>query len=106
MSTDYDEFRASKRIRAQSFGREVSTDKIHPFLFPFQRDVAVWAMRKGRAAVFLETGTGKTFVMLEWARLLGQKTLMVAPLSVARQTVKLARNIDLEVRYVRHQIEI
>lgn len=106
MTTDYDEFRASKRIRAQNFGREVSPDEVHPFLFPFQRDVVTWAVRKGRAAVFLETGTGKTYVMLEWARLLGQKTLIVAPLSVARQTVRLAKNVDLDVRYVRHQIEI
>ena len=37
---------------------------------------------------------------------IGENTLIIAPLSVARQTVRLAKEIDLEVRYVRKQAEV
>jgi superfamily II DNA or RNA helicase len=58
---------------------------------PFQRDLERWAVAKGRAAIWADTGLGKTLMQLEWARALGQPTLIVAPLSVARQTVREAR---------------
>lgn len=38
-------------------------------------------------------------LQLEWARLIGKKTLIVAPLSVARQTIREARKIDVVVKY-------
>jgi len=102
----YEKFLSSKAIRTVASGIGVSNSQINPLLFPFQRDVVKWACRKGRAAIFLDTGLGKTFVSLEWARLVGERTLIVAPLSVARQTVRMAGEIDLIVRYVRHQSEV
>lgn len=101
MRMSYADFLASKRIRAELSGVEVDPSAVHPMLFPFQRDVTTWALRKGRAAVFLECGLGKTFIQLEWARLLGVPTLIVAPLSVARQTVREARKLGIEVYYTR-----
>jgi len=100
---DYHEFLKSKKLVTQSVGIEVDPGDIHPLLFPFQRDVTVWAVHKGRCAIFLDTGLGKTFVSLEWARLLGKTTLIIAPLSVARQTVREGKKIDLNVHYVRGQ---
>ena len=38
-----------------------------PALFPFQRDVTRWALRRGRAAVFAGTGLGKSLMELAWA---------------------------------------
>lgn len=99
----YDEFLKAKSPRNLSHGKEVAASAIHPKLFPFQHDVTQWAIRKGRAAVFLDTGLGKTFIQLEWARLLGARTLIIAPLSVARQTVREAGKIDLDLCYVRRQ---
>jgi DNA modification methylase len=81
-------------------------EAVHPKLFDWQQQIVLWALRKGRAAVFLDTGLGKTFIQLEWARLLGFQTLIIAPLSVARQTVREALKIGLDVRYVRSQSEI
>jgi len=72
-------------------------------LFDFQKDLTVWALRKGRAAIFADTGLGKTFMQLEWARLSDKKTIIIAPLSVARQTVREAQKIDCQVYYVRNQ---
>ncbi|HOR01503.1 MAG TPA: DNA methyltransferase [Anaerolineae bacterium] len=103
---DYQEFLATKATPQRYLGVSVSADAVHPLLFPFQRDVVCWAVRKGRAAVFLDTGMGKTLVQLEWARLLGQRTLIIAPLSVARQTTREGRKIGLDARYVRSQAEV
>lgn len=97
----YHDFLASKRIAAPSSGIEVALEDIHPQLFPFQRALVQWALRKGRAAVFADTGLGKTFIACEFARLTKLRTLIVAPLSVARQTVNEARKIGIEVHYTR-----
>lgn len=70
-------------------------------LFPFQRDLVRWSVRKGRAAVFADTGLGKTYMALEWARLTDLPTLLVAPLSVARQIVRMASDVDQKVVYAR-----
>jgi len=103
---NYADFLDSKRFRQVAYGKHVNEDNVHPQLFPFQRDVTTWAVRKGRCAVFLDTGLGKTLIQLEWARLLGENTLIIAPLSVARQTVREGRKIDLDVHYVRSQGEV
>jgi DNA modification methylase len=99
--SDYRAFLAQKQILADACGIEVAASAVNPILFPFQRDIAVWALRQGRGAVFADTGLGKTFIQLEWARLLGVKTLIVAPLSVGRQTAREARKIGIEVTEAR-----
>jgi DNA modification methylase/superfamily II DNA or RNA helicase len=104
MNKKLNQFIESKRIKAHFYGKEIKQEP-NPILFPFQRDVVKWATRKGRAAIFLDTGLGKTFIQLEWARLIEEKTLIIAPLSVARQTIREAKKIDIDVKYVRHQSE-
>jgi DNA modification methylase len=99
--TAYTEFLKSKRLVVPSAGRQVSAREIHPKLFDFQRDITRWALRKGRAAIFADCGLGKTFCQLEWARLVGGRALIVAPLSVARQTVGEAAKLGLEAHYTR-----
>jgi DNA modification methylase len=103
---DYEAFLQSKQFRQVAYGKEVDRADIHPMLHPFQKDVTTWATMKGRCAMFLDTGLGKTFCQLEWARLLGEKTLIVAPLSVSRQTVREGRKIDIDVNYVRDQGQV
>ena len=102
----YTEFLTKKRIVAPTIGRAVDAGDVHPALFPFQRDLVLWAVRKGRAALFADTGLGKTRMQLEWARLVGETALIVAPLSVARQTVREATKIGLDVRYVRSAADV
>jgi DNA modification methylase len=106
VTMDYQEFLQSKRVVGDFCGKQVADGDINPVLFPFQRAITKWAVKKGRAAIFLDTGLGKTFVQLEWARLLGVPTLIIAPLSVARQTVREARKLGLDVHYVRSQDEV
>lgn len=98
---DYQEFLATKRVIAQTSGIDVSLDAIHDGLFPFQKVLVQWALRKGRCAIFADTGLGKTRLMVEFARLIGERALIIAPLSVARQTVSEAEKIDVHVHYTR-----
>lgn len=101
----YDEFIAAKRPVVREAGIEVAASEVSEKLFPFQRDIVRWAVRKGRAAIFADTGLGKTRMQLEWARLLGVRTLFVAPLSVARQTVREAADIRIAVLYARSEAD-
>ena len=104
---DYQRFIREKRISHQNDGVEVDKGFIHSILKPFQMEITKWACRKGRAAIFADTGLGKTFMQIEWARLMGQNTLIIAPLSVARQTVRMAAEMmGVTVRYVRNQTNI
>ncbi len=103
---DYKAFLDSKRHVVGACGKDIISGLVHPKLFDWQRDITVWAAKKGRCAVFLDTGLGKTFIQLEWARLLAENTLIIAPLSVARQTVREGLKIDLIVTYVRSQGEV
>lgn len=104
--SSYLEFIASKRAIVGASGISVAPKLINPMLFPFQRDLVRWACRKGRAALFADTGLGKSFCQIEWARLMGQTTLIVAPLSVAQQTQDEARKLGVVVRYVRSQADV
>jgi superfamily II DNA or RNA helicase len=101
MSQTYADFLASKQPQARPSGKEISRTAIHPSLFPFQQDIVQWAVQRGCAATFADTGLGKTRMQLETARLLGEKTLILAPLAVAQQTIAEAAQIDIPVRYVR-----
>ncbi len=97
----YQTFLQNKRAIAHPVGMEVPLTDIHPRLFPFQRVLVQWALRKGRAALFVDTGLGKTGMQLEFARLTGTRSLILAPLSVARQTVSEAIKIGIDAHYTR-----
>jgi DNA modification methylase len=103
---DYNQFLLSKEHRVIDYGKTISIDDINPKLFDWQKVITKWAVRKGKCAIFLDTGLGKTFIQLEWARIIGETTMIIAPLSVARQTVREAKKINLDVQYVRSQSEI
>lgn len=106
VNTEYHEFLKSKQFRATNQGFTIDRKLIHNKLFEWQKDIVVWAVKKGRCAIFLDTGLGKTYLSLEWGRLINQNTLIIAPLSVARQTVRMAKDIDIDIKYVRDNSEI
>lgn len=101
----YASFLAAKTRSAGAVGHDVAPGDIHPLLFDWQAKTVRWAVRRGRAAIFWAPGLGKTFAQLEWARLSGEWVLIMAPLSVARQTVREAIKIGLTVTYIRSQAE-
>jgi DNA modification methylase len=75
-------------------------------LFDFQSAIVDWAVRRGRAAIFADTGLGKTRMQLAWAdqvaRQTGKPVIILAPLCVAQQTVREAEAIGIaDCRYAR-----
>lgn len=105
MTTDYQAFLATKHRRVEDSGITVNADRLHPSMFGFQRDLVTWAARKGRAAIWADTGLGKTRMQLEWARIMGQRALIVAPLAVTQQTIEEAAAIGIALTYARNQDE-
>lgn len=98
---DYNDFLIKKTTTSAFGGIEVTKEQINQMLFGFQADLVRWALRKGRAAIFADTGLGKTFMQVEWARLTGTTALIVAPLSVAAQTKREAAKLGIDVHYTR-----
>jgi hypothetical protein len=68
-----------------------------------------WALRRGRAAIFADTGLGKSRMQLAWAdavqRHTGGKVLILAPLAVAPQTVAEGADIGVTVKHCRDAAE-
>ena len=62
---DYDAFVARKRRAEVATGHKPGDLNEH--LFDFQHAIVEWAIRRGRAAIFADTGLGKTLMQLSWA---------------------------------------
>lgn len=87
---EYSRFLDRKRLVAPPCG--ISEPKpLSSRLFPFQRDITAWALRRGRAAIWADCGLGKSWMAIEWARWVAAHTmrpvLILTPLAVARQFV-------------------
>lgn len=106
MTSTYADFLASKVATAQQHGPEVDRRDVHPMLHDWQNDIVRWAVRTGRAAVWADTGLGKTFMQIEWARLSGKRSLIIAPLAVCHQTVREAAKLGVDATYVRHPYQV
>jgi hypothetical protein len=98
---DYADFLARKAQDAPIYGQYVTRDDVHPRLHDWQREIVAWAVRTGRAAIWADTGLGKTLMQVEWARLSGDTVLIVAPLAVCTQTVRESATVGVQAAYVR-----
>jgi ERCC4-related helicase len=69
-------------------------------MFDFQRYVTEYAAKKGRAAVFLDTGLGKTLIELTVAKnyiqLTNKPVLIITPLAVAFQFISEAEKFGID----------
>lgn len=96
----YSEFLRSKDWTVPKTGLE-SIPELHDALFDFQRDAITWALKRGRACLFLECGLGKTLCQLEWARHVPGDVIILAPLAVSGQTVEEGKRFDIETHVSR-----
>lgn len=110
--TSYTDFLDTKRRRPPTSGINVHPDELlcAEHLFPFQAQIVAWAIGRGRAAVWADTGLGKTRIEVAWLHQLlathpDAKGLILAPLAVARQTVREAALMGVDVAYVRDAAE-
>lgn len=93
----YHDFLQSKTRRFGSMGFQC--DGLPSALFDWQQQIVRWAVSKGRAAIWADTGLGKTAMQLAWAdqvaRHTGKPVLILTPLAVSYQTVKEAAKFGL-----------
>ena len=88
---DIDAYRNLITTKAVSF-QSVGLSKVPALnskMFPHQASCTDFALRTGCSGTFLATGLGKSFVTLEWGRIIVEHTnkpvLMLAPLAVSKQ---------------------
>jgi len=79
-------------------------------MFPHQSALAAWALRRGRAAIFADTGLGKMFIELAWSAAVNRHTkrpvMIHTPLAVAAQIAAEARRFGIEASVVREASDL
>lgn len=74
-------------------------------LFQHQDALTRWALKRGRSAIFADTGLGKSRMEVAWADAVnkhtGQPVLILAPLAVAAQTAAEAAQVGIDVTVCR-----
>ena len=104
MHPDYAAFLANKAPRAQAVG--IAPQSMPAHLFDYQAECVEFAMHRGRAAMFLDTGLGKTAIQLEWCRQAAEATngraLILTPLAVARQIEAEGKRFGYTIRVIRN----
>jgi hypothetical protein len=106
---DYRGLIAAKRIAFVPRGM-ATIPSLNPALKDHQRHAVEFALKAGCAALFLDTGLGKTLCALEWGRVVvehtGRPVLMLAPLAVAAQHEREAVKFGIDAKAVREPDEI
>jgi superfamily II DNA or RNA helicase len=79
-------------------------------LFPHQVALTSWAAKRGRAAVFADTGLGKTRMQVAWSDAVQRETrgrvLILAPLAVAQQTALEAADMGVNIVHAKDGAEV
>lgn len=69
-----------------------------------------FALNRGKSAAFLDTGLGKSFIELEFARQCNEETgkpsLILTPLAVAGQMVREGQKFNIDARQIREADEV
>jgi superfamily II DNA or RNA helicase len=95
---EYEKFLENKRHSIGNFGFEANY--IPDIAFDFQKFIIEKAIKKGRIAIFADTGLGKTLIQLSIAKNIIQhtnkKVLILTPLAVAFQFMLEAEKIGID----------
>ena len=98
MKTDYEKFIENKKHSLGEFGFEANY--IPDMAFDFQKYIIEKAVKKGRMAVFADTGLGKTLIQLSIAENIvkhtNKKVLILTPLAVAFQFILEAEKLGID----------
>ena len=109
MIEPYHKLIAAKRLSFTPRGLDV-VPSLNASMNPHQAHVTEFALRTGCAAMFLDTGLGKTFCALEWGRVVvehsNKPVLMLAPLAVAAQHEREATKFGIDAKSVREPDQI
>lgn len=104
----YDQFLSAKSFVEPLSGH--TPGPTHRSLYPFQRALIRWAVRRGRAAIFADCGLGKTRMQIEWVRQMrtfgNGPGLIVCPLAVAEQTIAEASDIAVDITFAQSSSDL
>lgn len=105
---EYRKFIASRAVAHRKNGME---PKPVNGMAKHHQDVAIsFALNAGKSASFLDTGLGKSFIELEFARQVSEETrkpvLILTPLAVAGQMIREGQKFNIEARQIREPEEI
>jgi superfamily II DNA or RNA helicase len=104
----YREFIASRAVTSQVAGFKARP--INPAAKAHQDAVLRFALERGKSAAFLDTGLGKSFIELEFARQCadetGKPSLILTPLAVAGQMVREGQKFGIDARQIREQSQV
>ena len=107
--SEYHELIARKRVTFEPRGL-ANVPSLNPAMFPHQHHSTDFALRTGCAAMFLDTGLGKSLCALDWGRVIVEHTnkpvLMLAPLAVAMQHEREAGKFGIDAKAVREPDDI
>jgi len=96
---NYQDFVKNKSFKSTESGFDAKISN-YP-LFDYQADIVRWACMRGKAAIFANTGLGKTMMQLCWADQVyiktGKKVLILAPLAVREQTISEANKFSISL---------
>lgn len=108
MSEEYRAFIARRAVDGQKLGFDPKP--INAMAKSHQTAALEFALNKGKSAAFLDTGLGKSFIELEFARQCAEETgkpsLILTPLAVAGQMVREGHKFGIEARQIREQHEV
>lgn len=94
---------SAKRVEFQPSGIKVPA--LNSLLKPHQEHSTAFALERGRAGLFLDTGLGKSFCALEYGRVIVEYTnkpvLMLAPLAVSAQHECEADKFGIDAKAIR-----
>jgi len=106
-----DAYRAFIASRAGEDQKQGFTPKpINDMAKVHQKAALDFALNRGKSAMFLDTGLGKSFIELEFARQCAEETgkpsLILTPLAVAGQMVREGVKFGIDARQIREQHEV
>jgi hypothetical protein len=106
---DYYQFLAKKARIDVPTGIDIPCD-LPSSMFPHQRDIVTWALRRGRAALFAGTGLGKSLMELAWgdavSRHTGRPVILFAPLAVSAQMIREAEKFGIQAHHCHSQDDV
>lgn len=98
MNISYEQFLEGKRHSIGNFG--IDPVFIPDSLFDFQKYVSKYLIKKGRAACFLDTGLGKTYIQLvvasNYIKSTNKPVLIITPLAVAFQFIQESEKFGID----------
>lgn len=111
MTLDIEEYRRFIASRSVEIGKTgFSPKSINGMAKTHQRNTLEFCLNAGRSAAFLDTGLGKSFIELEFAKQCyeetGKPSLILTPLAVAGQMVREGHKFNIDARQIREQSDV